>query len=100
MRGLYPCAAPTGIKRAGTGLETPLPAARARAYSERSSAPSSASRRVFVRTPPGAENPVILSLADTTLWHGTRSGHGFLASATPTARADSGPSAIALATSP
>ena len=42
------------------------PARTLRLHSDNSSAPSSVSRRVFVRTPPGAEKPVILSLADTT----------------------------------
>src|SRR5215472_12709274 len=53
-------------------------------------APSIASMRSFVATPPWAEKPPILPPAASTRWHGTTIGNGFCPSAWPTARAAPG----------
>gem|GEM_PF-5833092 len=68
-------------------------------YSDNSWAPSRASRRVFVRMPPGPEKPVMRPSAATTRWQGMRSGQRLAPRAVPTARlaAADWPSAAAMA---
>ena len=49
--------------------------------------PSSSSRRAFIATPPGAENPPAFPSEARTRWHGTASSSGLRPKAWPTARA-------------
>ena len=62
--------------------------------------PSSASMRFLAAEPPGAEKPPILPPAARTLWQGMISATGFLAMASPTSRAASGPASSSFANAP